>query len=116
MVVRHVPRWIDAACGPPGTIERLMIERDRVAIGFDGVGVSPNADVDVRRHVDEMTRARHQRRETLGATDGAHGIARFDRVDVEMARAGMVGIRLHNGVELLEDRRRSGRIEPSRFQ
>ncbi len=80
-----------------------------VALGHQAVVA--RLQKDVARHVDEVARGRHQRQEACRARDGALEVGRgFDRVDVEVVRAGVVRVpshhRLEHRDELLRSRRR----------
>ena len=72
-------------------LEVLLVDRHRALVGVERAAVLADAVVDVRRHVDDVPRARHQRAEALGGRERAFGRRRrLDRVDVEVDRAGMV--------------------------
>ena len=59
----------------------------------DASSIAAGPQVDVRRHVHDMAGARHERGELVGVRFGAARIGRrFDGVDVEMDRAGVIGL------------------------
>ncbi len=63
----------------------------------------------MRRHVDEVAGARHQRRQPLGRRRRSIGrLRRFDRMDVVMIRARMLRIALHHAFERRHDLSRPG--------
>src|SRR5438477_11354301 len=106
MVVRVVGQRVQAV--RLLSLDEDFVGVDGVLIGRDRVGVASHADVDVGGHVDEMSRARHQCREPLGARhrllrrDGFHGM------DVVMARARMAGVGPQDALELGHDLRGPG--------
>ncbi len=74
-----------------------------------GILVAAHAEVDVRGHVDQVARARHQRTEAVGRGRAAVGLgAGLDRVDVEMEGARMVGGGGQHALERLDDLLRAG--------
>ena len=68
-----------------------------------GVVPASNADVDVCGHVDHVSFARHEPSEPLGARHRGLRVHRFDRVDVVMARAGVVRVARDDSLELAYD-------------
>ena len=59
--------------------------------------------VDVARHMDDVTGARHEAGETVGMGLGALGTIRcFDEMDVEMDRAGVIRLRRQDSFEELQ--------------
>ena len=89
-VVHHVARD-----GVASLVRRIRL--DRVLVGRRRVVEAAGAQVDVRRHVHEMSGAWHERRQPVGVLLRALRIRRrFDGVDVEMDRARMVGLPLQH--------------------
>ena len=71
----------------------VLVGANRALVGLGRVRVAPDANVDVRRHVDHVSSGRHQRAETIGAALGAIGIVRgLEQMDVIVLRAGMIGV------------------------
>ena len=71
--------------------EVRLVGLDGVDVGHRRVVVAAGPQIDVARHVHEVAGARHERRELVGVLLGAARVGRrFDGVDVQMNRAGMV--------------------------
>ena len=87
-----------------------VVRVHRVPVGLDGIGPPAHADVDVRRHVHQVARARHRRREALGARHRALRVLRLHRVDVEVAGARVLGAQRQRR---LEHARRSPASRPA---
>ncbi len=86
---------------------RLGRQREVPPVGGDGalvgvgrVVVPAHACIDVRGHVHEVTGARHEIDQTVGGRQRLLGLVRrLHRVDVEVVRAGMVGVDLEHPLE-----------------
>ena len=89
-VVRVVRERIDALRLLP--FDEHLVGVDGVLVGLHGVVPASDADVDVRGHVDHVSFARHELRESLGARHRGLRVHRFDGVDVVVARAGVVRV------------------------
>src|SRR5688500_16730888 len=77
----------------------------RVALNRFVVPADP--DVDVRRHMDEMTRAGRETGEPLRARQGPCRLPRLNRMNVVMAGTNMVGTSLQGLFEDTADFRRA---------
>jgi len=97
-VVRVVREGIDAHRAL--SFDELLVGMDSMVVGLHGVVPPSNADVDVRGHVDHMSFSRHEPSETFGARHRSLRVHRFDRVDVVMTSAGMIGIAREDPFEL----------------
>ena len=101
-VVRVVHHRIEAAGA--GGLDVALVDGGRVGVTLRGFHVLPGADVDVRRHVNEVTRARHERLEAAGLRHRAlRRLRRFDRVNVIVIRPRMVWIARHHAFERGDD-------------
>ena len=90
VVVGHVAH----AVGALGVHLRQVafVGLDRALVGRRGLGITAGAHVDVRRHVQQVARARHQRAQPLGLRHGALGRGReFEQVHPVVIGAGVVG-------------------------
>ena len=68
---------------------------------LDHVLVAADALVDVRRHVDDVAGAGHERQQAIGLGFGAlRRVGRLPQVDPEMERAGMVLVAREHPLEL----------------
>ena len=71
--------------------EVRLVGLDGVDVGHRRVVVSTGPQIDVSRHVHDVAGARHERRQLVGVLLGAARVGRrFDGVNVQMNRAGMV--------------------------
>ena len=100
-VVRVVRERIDAHRVLP--FDEHLVGVDGVLVGLHGVVPPSDADVDVCGHVDHVPFARHELSEPLGARHRGLRVHRFDRVDVVMARAGVVRVARDDSLELAYD-------------
>ena len=83
-----------------GGLEVLLVHGRGVGIALRRLRVLAGADIDVRRHVHQVSRAGHQRLEPAGLRHRALGrLRRFDRVNVVVIRARMIRIALHHALE-----------------
>ena len=89
-VVRVVRQRIDAHRVLP--FDEHLVGMDGVLVGLHGVVPPSDSDVDVCGHVDHMPFARHEISEPLRAWHRGLRVHRFDRVDVVVARAGVVRV------------------------
>ena len=138
MVMRHLlgqsPRRVDRHC--PSSFERrrrpeevqvvrvvadgiqplrltlgkiVLVSGDRPHVGFRGIGVASDADVDVRGHMDHVSCGWHQRAETIGARCCPVGIGRsLEQVNVVVQCTCVVRLSRNDGFEHGEDARRLG--------
>ena len=100
-VVRVIRERIDAHRVLP--FDEHLVGVDGVLVGLHGVVPPSDADVDVCGHVDHVPFARHEPSEPLGARHRGLRVHRFDRVDVVMARAGVVRVARDDSLELAYD-------------
>ena len=72
----------------------------RHLVGLQRVEVAPDAEVDVRRHVDQVAGRKVLGRQPVGVgLRTLRLVRRLDGVDVEMDRADMVGVRLQHALQ-----------------
>ena len=91
VVVRIVPGDVDAE-GRTLIGDVRFIRMNGVLISSDGVQVSSDPHIDMSRHVNKMTRARHQAGEMLSRRQCTFGVDCLDGVDVKMVGSGMVRV------------------------
>ena len=104
-IVVVVHRRIHAARVRVGDV--LAIDLCRLGVGRDGPGVVAGPHVDMRRHVDEVTRGRHQRLEAFGAGERPlRRVRRFDGVDVVVVGAHVARAALQHRLEHVHDLQR----------
>jgi hypothetical protein len=84
-IVRH---RIHAARSLVGDVR--LVRMDGVLVRRDRVRPAADADVDVRRHVHQVTGTRHQRGQALRAVHCTLRVRRLDGVDVVVARTRMI--------------------------
>ena len=85
-------------------VDEFAIDGRRVFIRFRCAGVVSSPLVDVRRHVNEVTRCGGERIETVGRFEGAFRMGRcLDGVNVVMVGAEVLGIALQHGLEDCDD-------------
>ena len=90
-IVRVVAEPIGARWRP--LLEQCLIRHCRVDVDLQRVRVAAGPVVDMRRHVDEMARRRHQAAQPIGMRLRAARIGRsFDGVNVEVDGMRVVGI------------------------
>ena len=71
----------------------VLVGCDRLLVRLHGIDVAPDSHVDVRRHVDDVSRAGHQRQQPIRFLLGALGRPRrFPEVNPVMERTGMLRI------------------------
>ena len=90
------------------TFDEHLVGVDGVLVGLHGVVPASDADVDVRGHVDHVSFARHEPRESLGARHRGLRVHRLDGVDVIVARAGVVRVPGDDFPQLAHDLVRAG--------
>ena len=91
-----------------------LVRVQRVHVALDRVRVASHADVHVRGHVHDVPRARHERRQALGARHGALGVCRLHHMDVEVTCTGMPRRAAHDGRERRDRARAMGLGAPAR--
>ena len=81
-------------------VRHAYLRRQRHLVSTHRVGIAAKADVQVRRHVQQMRRVRRQARQRFGDLGRADGVVgRIGGVRVVMNQAGVPGMRAQGGFE-----------------
>ena len=87
----------------------VLVGGNRLLVRLDGVGVAPDAQVDVRRHVDDVPCPGHQRQQAIGFLLRAFGsLGRLPQVDPVVERARVLRVARQHALE-----RGDGLVVPS---